>query len=311
MGIDLGGTNIAAGLVNENCEILRKDSVPTLPGRGPEAVVADMASLVMRLVPEDFLREGGIRSVGIGSPGSVDSAAGVITFAANLGFVNLPLCEALASRLPGLPVYAENDANAAALGESLAGAASGHSSAICVTVGTGIGCGIIIGGKIYSGCNGAAGEAGHHVIVYGGKPCTCGRLGCWESYASATGLIALTKEAMETHPDSRMRQIAEQRGKVSGRTAFDAMRDGDKAGREVVELYTRYLACGLANLVNIFQPEIICLGGGISNEGENLLAPLREMTERECFKTGGTPAVLRRAVLGNDAGIIGAAMLRR
>jgi glucokinase len=309
IGIDLGGTNIAAGLVSSSFTILRKASLPTNPARGPQAVAADMAGLARGLCEAEGVAPESVDAVGIGSPGSINGAEGIITFASNLGFERVPICAIFREHWPDTPVFLENDANAAALGEALAGAAKGHSNALCVTLGTGVGCGIIIGGKIYGGSNGAAGEVGHHVVVLGGAPCACGRRGCWEAYASATGLIALTKEAMERHPHSRMHEVAARYGKVSGRTSFTAAREGCPAARETVELYMRYLACGLANLVNILQPEIICLGGGVANEGEELLGPLRGLTEQECFKAGGPPVLLRQAALGNDAGIIGAAFI--
>ena len=209
-----------------------------------------------------------------------------------------------------LPVYIENDANAAAYGEFLAGSGKGTNSMVAITLGTGVGGGIIIDGKIYAGSNYAGAELGHTVIVKGGRACTCGRDGCFEAYSSATGLINMTKEEMERCPDSLMWEVSRQQGKVSGRTAFDAMRQGDTAAKRVVDEYIGYLACGLTNMVNIFQPDVLCIGGGICNEGETLMVPLRKLIETERYsKYCQKQTKLVTAVLGNDAGIIGAAML--
>ena len=208
-------------------------------------------------------------------------------------------------------VYVDNDANCAALGEAQAGSGHGAKDFIAVTLGTGVGSGVIINGKIVAGVNNAGGECGHSVIVVDGEPCTCGRKGCWEAYASATALINQTKAAMEKYPDSVMHELVKANGgKVDGRTAFDAMRRGDIAGIKVVDAYVKYVACGLINLVNIFQPETICIGGGICNEGETLLRPLRRYIDSERYSVySKIQSKIVKAELGNDAGIIGAALL--
>lgn len=209
-----------------------------------------------------------------------------------------------------MPVYVANDANCAALGEAYAGCGNGSKNFVAVTLGTGVGSGIIIDGKIVTGVNCAGGECGHMVINVDGEQCTCGRKGCWEAYASATALIRQTKAAMEKYPDSVMHKIAEEEGKVSGRTAFDAMRKGDIGGIEVVNNYIKYVSCGLINLVNALQPEIICIGGGICNEGETLLKPLRRFVQAERYSIySKIQTKIMKAQLGNDAGIIGAALL--
>ena len=213
----------------------------------------------------------------------------------------------------GKKVIIENDANAAALGEYLAGSAKGAKNAVAITLGTGVGGGIIINGKIYSGSNFAGAELGHMVIVKDGKECGCGRNGCWEAYASATGLINLTKQKIlsEKLEYSYMYKLCKgDLNKVEGRTAFDAMADGDPTAKAVVEEYLGYLATGLVNIINIFQPDILCIGGGISNQGENLLAPLRKIIESERYtKHNDKQTVVCTCSLGNDAGIIGAAYL--
>lgn len=210
-------------------------------------------------------------------------------------------------------VIVENDANAAAYGEYKAGALKGAANGLAITLGTGVGSGIILGGKIYAGFNYAAGEMGHTVIVFNGRHCTCGRNGCWEAYASATGLIAMTKEAMqkaEDHSSPIWTLANDDLNNVSGRTAFDAMRAGDPIGKAVVDEYIAYLGCGLANCINTFQPDILCIGGGICNEGETLLKPLREYVAHEVYTINtARKTVLCKAQLGNDAGIIGAALI--
>ena len=250
-----------------------------------------------------------IDSVGMGTPGTVNGE-GIIEFANNLGFNNVPAKQMLIERLGIDRVFIENDANCAALGEAYAGVGNGAKDFVAVTLGTGVGSGVIVDGKIVNGVNFAGGECGHMVIVVDGEQCSCGRKGCWEAYASATALIRQTKMAMEEYPDSYMHQIAEAEGKVSGRTAFDAMRKGDIAGIKVVDQYIKYVACGLINLVNALQPEIICIGGGICNEGETLMKPLRRFVQAERYSIHSKiQTKIVKAELGNDAGVIGAAIL--
>lgn len=312
LGIDLGGTNIVAGVVNENYEIIAKASCKTAVPR-PESEICDsMAEVALKAVTKAKLTMEDIESVGIGVPGAVNPKTGVIEYSANLFFHNWEVVKMMEDRLK-TKVLIENDANAAALGEYLAGSAKGAKNAVAITLGTGVGGGIIINGKIYSGSNFAGAELGHMVIVKDGKECACGRNGCWETYASATGLINLTKQKIlsEKLEFSYMLKLCDgDINKVSGRTAFDAMRDGDPTAKAVVEEYISYLACGLVNIINIFQPDVLCIGGGVSNEGENLLAPLRTFVERERYtKHNDKQTVICKCSLGNDAGIIGSAYL--
>lgn len=312
LGIDLGGTNIAAGIVNENYEIIGRGKMKTNAGRSDDLILDDMAEAARMAVKDAGLELKDIASVGVGSPGSVNPYTGVIATSNNLGFSNLPMGKMLKERL-GFNCYLENDASAAAYGEFIAGAGVGTKNFVAITLGTGVGGGIIIDGKLFSGANLAGGELGHTVIVMDGAQCTCGRKGCWEAYASATGLIHLTQAAMQSNKNSVMWELAD--GKlenVNGRTAFDAMRKNDEAGRAVVELYIRYVACGLINTINTFQPEIICIGGGISKEGDNLLIPIQKIVEAERFsKNVENQTQVKIAKLGNDAGIIGAAFIFR
>ena len=309
IGIDLGGTNIVAGVVDQDYRLIATAKCKTNTPRPADNIIADMARVAQEAVNTAGLTLDDIDGVGVGSPGTCNSDTGVVERAANLGFINEPLQEKLQALL-GKPVRIENDANAAAYGEMLAGAAKGTRHAVCITLGTGVGGGAIVDGQIVAGHNFAGAELGHTVIVMDGEPCTCGRRGCWETYASATGLARQTKAAMEKNKDSVMWKLSANGTHVNGCTAFDAMRAGDAAGKQVVDQYIRYLACGLTNMVNIFQPEVLCIGGGISREGETLLAPVREFIEKEQFaQFTESKTRICAATLGNDAGIIGAAYL--
>lgn len=311
IGIDLGGTNIVASVVNDEYKIIATSKTPTNSPRSAEEIFDDIAEVCEEAVKSAGLTMDDIESVGMGTPGTVN-ADGIIEFANNLAFNNVPARTMLAKRLnkPEEKVFIENDANCAALGEAKAGVGNGAKDFVAVTLGTGVGSGIIIDGKIVNGVNYAGGECGHMVIVVDGEQCSCGRKGCWEAYASATALIRQTKKAMEEYPDSLMHKLAKEEGKVSGRTAFDAMRLGDIAGIKVVDDYIKYVACGLINLVNALQPEIICIGGGICNEGETLMKPLRRFVQAERYSIHSKiQTKIVKAELGNDAGVIGAALL--
>ena len=309
VGIDLGGTNIVAGVVNGRHEIVAFAKCKTACPRPSEEIVADMARMTREAVKKAGITMDEVKGVGVGSPGVCNKDTGVVERAANLGFENLPIC-AMLSEMLGKKVYIENDANAAALGEFIAGAAKDVDSCVCITLGTGVGGGVIIDGKVFAGSNFAGTELGHTVIEVDGELCSCGRRGCWEAYASATGLIRQTRRAMEEHRDSKMWDIAGSLDKVDGRTPFEAMRAGDAAGKAVVDRYIYYIAVGLINMINIFQPEILCVGGGICKEGETLMAPLRKYIDAEQFsKYSEKKTKLCVAALGNDAGIIGAAGL--
>ncbi len=306
IGVDLGGTNVAVGLVDENYRLLRKASLPT-DAENPMAIVDTIVTLATRLVEEAGISFDEVASLGLASPGIVDRESGEIVYSCNIKFDHFPMARHLTERLPITAVHLDNDANAAALGEAKAGGARGSKNSLTVTLGTGVGGGIIIDCEVYMGFNFAAGELGHIVLEKDGRPCGCGRRGCFEAYSSATGLIRTTREKMEACPDSLMHEFANKEGKVSGRTAFDAARAGDRAAHEVVDEYLSYLASGLATLAGIFRPEVIVIGGGLSNEKENLLAPLRPLVREKCG--GSEVPALRIAELGNDAGIIGAACI--
>ncbi len=311
VGIDLGGTNIVAGVVDENYNIVAKASTKTNCPRPEKEIADDMAKMALQAVENAGLTIEQIEWVGIGTPGIANSATGIIEYSNNLGFKNTPMVEYIRETIDK-PVFIENDANAAAYGEFVAGAAKGAKNAVCITLGTGVGGGIIVDGKIYAGSNFAGAEIGHTVIEVDGAQCSCGRKGCFEAYSSATGLIRMTKEAIAEHPDSVMAKLGEKNGKVTARTSFDSMREGDEYAKVVVDKYIKYLAAGITNTINIFQPDVLCIGGGVCNEGDALLLPMKAIVEKEVYTRDSeknTKIVI--AELGNDAGIIGAAFLGR
>ena len=312
IGIDLGGTNIVAGVVDENYNILSKASTKTNLPRPEKEIADDMVKVSLQAAKEAGISIDDIEWVGVGTPGIANSEKGIIEYSNNLGFNNTPMRDYIHAQIDK-PVYIENDANAAAYGEVVAGAAKGAKNAVCITLGTGVGGGIIIDGKIYAGSNFAGAEIGHTTIDVHGPVCSCGRKGCFEVFSSATGLIRMTKEAMAEDKDTLMHKIAEERGgKVSARTSFDAMKQGDKKAKEVVDTYIEYLAAGITNTINIFQPDILCIGGGVCNEGDTLLVPVKELIKKEVYsKNSPKNTEIVIAKLGNDAGIIGAAFLGR
>ena len=269
-----------------------------------------MAGLINKVVSDANLTMKDIAWIGIGSPGVVVPEKQEIGFAPNLGFLHTPVGPMLQEHFPDTKIFLGNDADVAAFGEAKAGAAKGTSSSVTITLGTGVGGGMIIDGKIYNGFNHAGGELGHIAIHEGDRPCTCGRNGCWEAYASATALIRQTKAAMEQDKNSKMWEIAGSIDNVNGKTAFDGMRAGDKTATDVCNKYIEYVACGIVDVINIFQPEFVCIGGGISKEKENLRKPVEEYVNKYRFgKTAKKKTEIKIAALGNDAGIIGAAFL--
>lgn len=311
IGVDLGGTNIAVGVIDSDNKIIGISKRKTNTPRPAKEIFDDINLCIADAITDAGLKEEDIESIGIGTPGSVDHETGVILYANNLDFHNVPAVDYIHEKFPSIKVYIDNDANCAALGEALAGCGKGKKSFIAVTLGTGVGGGIVLDGKLLVGCNDAGGEIGHMVINFEGEQCNCDRVGCWERYASATALVNQTKAAMLENKDSKMWELCDgDIEKAGGRTAFDGMRLGDEVATKVCETYIRYIAIGTVNLVNIFQPELICFGGGICNEGETLLEPIRKLIAAWRYsKKQQKQTEICRATLGNDAGIIGAALL--
>ena len=307
IGIDLGGTNIAVGVVDENYQLLARHSVPTGAERPAEAVIADMADAVEAAAAKAGIHVQDCESIGIGSPGTCDSEAGVVVRAYNLQWFGVPVCQLLRERFH-IPVRLSNDANCAALAECVAGAAQGVENMVMITLGTGVGGGIIINGKIHAGMRTAGAELGHTLLVLNGTPCTCGRRGCWEAYASATALIQQAAQAAKEHPDSLLAALPA--GELTGKAVFDCADRGDSTAQAVIDQYCVYVAAGMTDLVNALAPEMILLGGGISHQGERILRPIREYVADNCFgQHEGAIPVIQTARLGNEAGIIGAAAL--
>lgn len=340
IGIDLGGTNIVAGILRESCiaplpsihatprpaddsqpfdrsgrYLLYKESIPTLPSRSAEEIIADAASLARTVAHRAGVDLSDVATIGFVSPGTVNPVSGVIEFAGNVPFTDFDAKYHL-RRYTGIEkITVDNDANAAAYAEAVVGAGRGVRDFLMITIGTGIGGAFVSAGDVQRGFNFAGGEFGHTVIVAGGEKCTCGRLGCAEAYCSVNALIRMTLDEMAradtAGEHTLLGDIAAKTG-VNGKTAFDAMREGDKAAESVVSRYIYYLATALTNYINIFQPEILAVGGGISKEGEYLLCPLRRIIYSEMFNRRQSPDKYTKIViasLGGDAGVIGAALL--
>ena len=310
IGVDLGGTNISVGVVDEDFNIIGRGKTKTNSPRPAKEIFEDIAKCISMAADDAGISLDDVNVIGVGIPGSVNDETGYIDYSNNLRFDKVPAKQML-EELTGKPCFFANDASCAALGELYAGAGKGCKNLIAITLGTGVGSGIVIDGKVFRGANSAGGEIGHTVINVNGAECTCGRKGCWESYASATALIAQTKQAMKENPESKMWNCAgNDIESVNGRTAFDAMRMGDEAAKAVVDKYIYYVAVGIINVINVFQPDVLCVGGGICNEGETLLAPIRKYVVEERYsKYAQKQTEICKAQLGNDAGIIGAAML--
>jgi len=305
IGIDLGGTNIAAGIVSDDGQVLAKKSLPTRSERGTDAVLADIVRLCKELASESAVS---VRHVGIGCPGTVNSADGIILLAPNIGFRNISVSQEISRQLD-MPVLLDNDANCAALGEAKFGAARGSQNSITVTLGTGIGGGIVIGGKLYTGTHFGAGEIGHLVIRAGGNLCGCGNRGCWEAYASASSLIRQARHWAHRITTSKIVEMADgDMEKISAKIIFDAAGAGDGLAREVIDQYVNDLCIGLANLINIFQPDVMVIGGGVSGHGQGLIDAI-ECRMPDMVFGGNVVTKFVIAQLGNDAGIVGAACL--
>ena len=307
VGIDLGGTFIKGGIVDDLGNIVVQDKTPTESAGGSEKVAQNIAALAKSLMAKVGLGAGDVEGLGMGVPGMIDSKAGTVIYSNNLAWEDFEI-GARVGELTGLSVKIANDANVAALGEVKFGVAKEYSNAILLTLGTGVGGGIVVDGKLVEGNRSAGAELGHSVIVMGGEQCTCGRKGCLEAYASATALIRDTKRAMLLHSDSKMWEIGSI-DEVSGKTAFD-YRETDVYAKAVVDGYIRGLACGIVNFANIFRPEVVILGGGVCAQGDNLVKPLQKLLDEELFAGEKGPQVkIVVAQLGNSAGILGAAAL--
>lgn len=310
IGVDIGGTSCKIGIVDENGVITHRTKMDTGRERSPDIIIDELGRLCISLLDSSGIRKEQIKSIGIGSPGTPDKKNGILVYSNNIAFDQTDIRGIIQKHIRK-DVFVDNDANCAALAEAAFGACKHTSFSFTITLGTGVGSGAVLDGKLYSGFNYGAPELGHMVIMLGGRRCTCGRRGCWEQYSSATALIEDTREAILNNRDTKMLSLVDgDLLKVSARTAFDAMNSGDGAAAKVIDTYMNRLAMGLANVINIFQPEVIALGGGVSNEGQMLLDILNPLVAREIYtKKLEKNCRLALAVMGNDAGIIGAALL--
>ncbi len=307
VGIDLGGTNIVAAVVDEYGTIYAKSSTPTAMPRDYKAIFDDMARCAIDAAEKSGISFDDIVSVGIGCPGAINIDDGIVEFSNNLDFYDVPIKEYMENAL-NKPIFVDNDANCAAWGEFVAGSGKGTKNMILITLGTGVGSGIIVDGKLIHGAYDKGAEIGHSVLVVGGEKCTCGRRGCFEAYASATALINQTKKKMNEDLSSDMWAIVDNDiNSVVGKTPFMSK---DGSGRAVLDTYLDYLAEGVVNIVNIFQPEVVCIGGGVSNAGDVLTEPINKKIKDYSFaRFGKKQSVAKIASLRGDAGIIGAALI--
>lgn len=310
VGIDIGGTGVKAGIVNENGEIVARNKIVTDTASGANKIIDDIAKQVFALVNDNGYSMDDIQAIGVGCPGAINSKTGVVDYSNNLYWEKVPLVSLLEEKT-GKTVKVSNDANVAALGESKFGAGKNYNDVILITLGTGVGGGVIIDNKLFEGNESKGTELGHTVIIKGGEPCTCGRRGCLEAYASATALIRETKNAMKKDASTYMWKYCNNDiDSVNGLTAFESAKMGDALAKEVVNNYIECLGEGLVNFVNIFRPQAIMLGGGVSAQGEYLTNPLNEYIKKNAYGGDNAPPVdIVIASLGNDAGIIGAASL--
>ena len=311
IGIDVGGTTAKAGVVDEAGQILYKSSCKTGIERDFEDIAADMAELCRHIVRESGHEMAEGAAVGVGIPGEQSPKTGLVAFCNNLGWVDVPLMQRLRDAL-GLPVYVDNDANVAALAESAFGASRDVKSSILITLGTGVGGGIVRDQRIHTGAHGVGGEIGHMVVVVDGEPCNCGHRGCWEKYASATAIIRMGRALMEEKPDCVLaRQMGGDAANLNAKAVLDLAKAGDADCAGIFETYVKYLCVGLANLINIYDPDMLVLGGGVAHAGDFLLDAVRAALGDYVYCPALSWARVELARLGNDAGIIGAAMLGR
>lgn len=311
VGIDLGGTNIAIGILDEEKNFIEKISVPTLVRRGFSKIVEDMAKSTLALIEKSAIIMEQVESIGIGIPSSINPENNHVVYANNLEWINVDFISEFQKYIPDKKIFLANDADCAALGEAVAGSARNYDSALMITLGTGVGGGLIVDKKVYLGETKVGIEPGHTLLVYDGITCTCGKKGCLEAYASCTALKRQILEAIARDEMTMMRELCHsQIDAITPKLVFDAAKLGDKTAQDVIHQYIQYLAGGISSLINIFRPHVVIIGGGLSNQDEYLLVPLREGVK--AFTYAGEvmdPPPVIKATLGNDAGIIGAAFL--
>ncbi len=305
LGIDLGGSSITVGVVDDAHRILARTAAVTPKAETRRTIPEVIAACAQETLAAAGIQRSSCIGAGLGTPGICDTGRGVVRYAHNLGWNDFSAADALQKKLD-MPVRIANDGNCAALGEAVAGAAKGCESALVLTLGTGVGGGFVLRGKLCAGHNGLGGEFGHIRIAADGEKCSCGEFGCWEAYASATALVRQAARAASVCPDSALHRC----GTLSGSTVYAAAASGDPTARSVTEKYAEYVGMGLVSLINVLFPEIVLIGGGIANAGEALFGPVREYVHEHSFvRDRSLLPPIRAAALGNDAGIIGAAAL--
>ncbi|MGE5329637.1 MAG: ROK family protein [Deltaproteobacteria bacterium] len=312
IGVDLGGSHIGGGLVDNNGKIVARATVENRVGTSQEIIIDNMIQLCKKIIEKSGVKKEDISSIGIGCPGTCDDKRGIIVYENKLKMRNVPVRAEFAKHFD-MPIHMEMDANCAALAESFFGAAKGYDTSVTITLGTGLGGGIVINGKIFSGFNFAGSEMGHTVMVVDGEQCTCGRRGCWEAYSSATALVNKALQAIQNKRETIILDLAGgDISKINGEIIFNAAKQGDKAAEDIIEQYIKYLAEGITNVVNTIMPEVFVIGGGVCRQGDYLLKPLQRLVNEKMYVRGDTPkTIIKIAEMQNDAGIIGAAMLGR
>ena len=311
IGIDVGGMSIKAGAVNEKGVILCKDTCPTGVERGYEAMIRDIAQLGISVAEKSGHTMADVKAIGIGIPGIMDQRTGIVPFCTNLAWHDVPILAEM-KKYTDVPVYVDNDATVAGLAESVAGVSAGCKDSVFITLGTGVGGGVVMNGRVFSGAHGVATEIGHMTVVDGGEPCTCGKRGCWERYASATALIREGHRLCEAKPDcALMKAVGGDIEQVTAKHVIDLAKDGDPDCAKLFDNYVHYLVIGLSNMINLYDPEMFVLGGGVSHDGSFLLDAVRAKLPEYVFFKAMPYARVELARLSNDAGIIGAAMLGR
>lgn len=310
IGIDLGGTNIVAGLVNEKGEIEEKIAAKTQPEKGFGFVTDTMARLVKELFTRAALTPAEVSSIGIGSPGTSDKSAGTIVFSNNLNWHDAPLVATMKEKT-GIDTYIANDADCAALGEFAVGAGEKYNSMVMITIGTGVGSGVVLDGKLFAPAGSSATELGHTTMITGGEACTCGRKGCVEAYASFSALIRDGNRAADAHPESMLAELRAKGQALNGKNIFDCAKEGDAVAKALVDRFIDFMGQFFVNVANSFGVKVIVVGGGISKEGQWLADQLREIVVREMYAGERFAPAIVMATLGNDAGVIGAAMLEQ
>lgn len=310
IGVDIGGTSIKGGYVTEEGNVLDKFSLPIVKGQTGEEIINALADLINEFIAESDIDKKNIKGIGIGCPGAIDSENGVVDYSNNLGWENLPLVEIIKTKT-GLPVKVSNDANVATLGEATFGAGKLYKNIIMLTLGTGVGGGIVINNKLYEGNQSKGAELGHATVVIDGELCTCGRRGCLEAYASATALMKHGRLVANKHPESLMWKMANgEESKIDGKVIFDSCKENDQAAVEVVDWYVKYLGEGILNYCNIFRPDAVILSGGVAKQGLYLTNKLTKYCADRNYGYSRTPEVkILTGVLGYDSGLIGAACL--